>query len=197
MLVVVSTSHFPYCFACTGRDVESFFINKIRLRIRILSAATEMNRGIRITVPMLLFLRTTEFLTRSFAFSVLSPWEDMRTEKMKRIQGIVRVEVSRTDRGYWIGVSDDLKIVVQSDSRDELLEDIETALELLVDDLMDSGDLEAFAARQGWTFSERQPETQHIVKEPVQESTRELWVNVPFIPGLAGRFDDSTEVVHT
>lgn len=69
-----------------------------------------------------------------------------------RINGATTWSTERTDSGFWISECKDLGIVLQSNSGDEVMEDIGCALELLINDLQETGELDAFARKHGWSI---------------------------------------------
>ena len=93
-----------------------------------------------------------------------------------RVEAAVRWEICLSDEGLWVGLCKDLGLTVQSQTWLELMEDIATSLQLMVDDLAATGDLEAFIKEKGWLTSE-----ELVGAEPT--------LDIPFIPHLVGRPD--------
>ena len=69
-----------------------------------------------------------------------------------KIHGSATFRTKRTERGFWISECDDLGITLQSASGDEVMEDIESALELLIRDLHETRELGTFASEHGWSI---------------------------------------------
>jgi predicted RNase H-like HicB family nuclease len=55
------------------------------------------------------------------------------------------------DSKYWIGVCEPLRITLSGKKWPELMEVIDEALQLLMIDLVKTGEIDAFLKKQGWT----------------------------------------------
>lgn len=66
------------------------------------------------------------------------------------VNGQVQWEVARTASGVWLGVCRPLGLTMQGESLDELLASINDSVQLLLRDLLESGELDAFLKHRGW-----------------------------------------------
>ena len=87
-----------------------------------------------------------------------------------RIDASLPYKVWQAQSGVWIGVCDALQVTVQADTWAELMEAIIDGLEMIFQDLLNSGELEQFLAEQGWQ-----------ARGPYDVDTK---FDVPFIPEL-------------
>lgn len=105
-----------------------------------------------------------------------------------QIYGSATFRTKRTGRGFWISECDDLGITLQSGSGDEVMEDIESALELLLRDLHETQELETFASEHGWSIVhvEHAPAISHgaIASGWMPAPDRENRIRVPIVPFL-------------
>ena len=87
------------------------------------------------------------------------------------------VAVESTE-GPWVAVCDSLGLTVQSDTWGELMEDIATALDLMLADLLEDGLLDQFLEQHGWT-------RQNVTPKAPGEPSGDYRFDIPFIPELA------------
>lgn len=66
------------------------------------------------------------------------------------VNGQVQWEVAQSSAGRWIGVCRPLGLTMEGDSLDDLYNNISESVQLLMEDLMDSGELDAFLRHRGW-----------------------------------------------
>ncbi len=66
-------------------------------------------------------------------------------------QAKVSWRARRTPKGHWVAVCDSLRLTVEADTWDELNASINEALQLLMIDLIEGGDVMPFLRQQGWT----------------------------------------------
>lgn len=66
------------------------------------------------------------------------------------VKGQVQWNVVQSTAGNWIGVCDPLKMTMEGETLDELQQNIRQSLQLLMEDLMNTGELEAFLREHGW-----------------------------------------------
>ena len=57
---------------------------------------------------------------------------------------------TKRPKGRWVGMCDDLDIVVEADNLEELISMFQESVELLFEDLMEKGDLDQFLSEKGW-----------------------------------------------
>lgn len=107
------------------------------------------------------------------------------------LNGATTWSTERTDSGFWVSESKNLGIVLQSNSGGEVMEDIGCALELLINDLQETGELDAFAKKQGWSIV---PVEDHENIPPVAPAygwmpapDQENQISIPLIPFLPER----------
>lgn len=62
---------------------------------------------------------------------------------------------AKSDR--WIAICDSMKLTAEADTWAELLETISETLELVVTDLVKSGDFERFLKEHGWRLQQKLP----------------------------------------
>ena len=86
--------------------------------------------------------------------------------------------IQPTSNGFWVGVCDALNITVQSGTWQELMEDIGTAIDMLLADLVETGNFERLLHDKGWSIEQSRESYESI--EP-----RNLKFDVPFVPTLA------------
>lgn len=85
--------------------------------------------------------------------------DEAREEAMKQIvrvdvNGQVQWEVAQAASGQWLGVCHALGLAMQGDSLDELLASIRDSVQLLLQDLLESGELDAFLRHRGWRLAQ-------------------------------------------
>lgn len=97
-------------------------------------------------------------------------------------------EVTRSPRGFWVGRCESLGLAVQSRTWQHLMEDIGTSIELLFEDLDESGKLEQFLQDKGWI----EIRSKERAKSSSAEKPR---FDVPFLPMLASLSNDRSEAV--
>ncbi|MGH7356567.1 MAG: hypothetical protein ACRELS_18565 [Candidatus Rokuibacteriota bacterium] len=79
--------------------------------------------------------------------------------------------VIRAKGGHWVAVCEPLSLTIQSDTWATLMEDIAHALNALLVDLMQEGELDAFLRERGWRLV-----------GPIPSKPDEAWFDVPFEP---------------
>ena len=86
-------------------------------------------------------------------------------EQIIRIQvgGQIEWKVAKSNSGVWIAVCDPLGLTMEGDSLDDLYENIKDSVQLLMVDLLESGELNAFLQKRGWRLA-----TQVAQKGPVK-----------------------------
>ncbi|MGH7253641.1 MAG: hypothetical protein ACREIE_07570 [Nitrospiraceae bacterium] len=89
----------------------------------------------------------------------------------------------RSRRGKWIAVCDPLGITLQSDKFSDLVEDMAHALNALLKDLLQEGELERFLRDRGWSLT-----------GPTPAAPDDVWFDVPFATRAAER--DPEVAVH-
>ena len=75
------------------------------------------------------------------------------TPQVIRIEGNTEWVVME-DGGYWIGICDPLHLTLQADTYVELMEDIGTTLDALLNELVETDDFEQFLLKHGWAVQE-------------------------------------------
>lgn len=93
--------------------------------------------------------------------------------------------VTRSPRGLWIGKCESLNLAVQSQTWQELMEDIGASIDLLLQDLVESGSLEQFFADKGWT----------VELPPDALEDHNLRFDIPFLPTLENLSNDRSQAV--
>src|ERR1039457_1776331 len=89
-----------------------------------------------------------------------------------RIDGRVPWECRR-DQDAWVAVCEPLKLVVQSDTWSEMMEDISDTLDAVLNDLMTTNESRAFLSSHGW----------HLATPlPSGKSKGDVRFDIPFIP---------------
>lgn len=68
-----------------------------------------------------------------------------------QVNGRVQWEVGRTGAGNWLGVCRPLGLTMEGESLDDLFKNIEESVQLLMLDLLETGELEGFLQHRGWT----------------------------------------------
>jgi predicted RNase H-like HicB family nuclease len=66
------------------------------------------------------------------------------------VKGQVQWNVGQSAAGNWIGVCEPLKMTMEGETLDDLQQNIRQSLQLLMEDLMKNGELEAFLREHGW-----------------------------------------------
>ncbi len=69
------------------------------------------------------------------------------------IKGQLPWRVSRSTNENWIAICDPLKITLEGETFEELTQHISEGLQLLLVDLIQSGEIQEFLSRQGWRTS--------------------------------------------
>lgn len=69
---------------------------------------------------------------------------------MIRLDAKIQWNISQSREGRWIGRCDPLNLSMEGTSLDELRLNIDDAVQLLLMDLLESGDLDTFLERRGW-----------------------------------------------
>jgi len=67
-----------------------------------------------------------------------------------QVNGQVAWKVARSTAGRWVGVCPELGLAMEGGTLDELYANINDAVQLLMRDLMESGELDAFLQSRGW-----------------------------------------------
>jgi len=78
-----------------------------------------------------------------------------RRIRMKRIvqiqvNGQVQWQVGRSSAGRWIGVCQPLGLTMEGDSLDDLFNNINESVQLLMEDLVETGEFDSFLRHRGW-----------------------------------------------
>jgi predicted RNase H-like HicB family nuclease len=66
------------------------------------------------------------------------------------VKAQVQWRVGQSDAGNWIGVCEPLKMTMEGSTLDELQQNIHQSIQLLMEDLMETGELDAFLRDHGW-----------------------------------------------
>lgn len=74
----------------------------------------------------------------------------MRTVVKFEIQGRIAWKVLRGQSGAWVGICDALGLTVEGETWGKMTEAGNEAIELLLSDLMETGDMDAFMTKHGW-----------------------------------------------
>jgi len=108
------------------------------------------------------------------------------TSILVRINGQVpwRCFVART--GEWIAVCDPLKLTLQAESWNELVEDMGSTLDALLKELLSTNDFDRFMRENGWTV---------IGPIPTPLQAENIRFDLPFVPIVTGPYD-SSRVLH-
>lgn len=76
----------------------------------------------------------------------------MNGELVVRVKSDVEWAIVEGTSRYWIGICEPLKLTVQSDTYAHLMEDIGLAMDALLKDLFETGELDQFLLSHGWTL---------------------------------------------
>lgn len=68
-------------------------------------------------------------------------------------------DYQKTRTGKWVGTCEALQSIIQSDTLETLVEDIQETMVAVFSDLEDSGELDQLAHEQGWTVNRTPLET--------------------------------------
>jgi hypothetical protein len=90
-----------------------------------------------------------------------------------RVRTKVPWAIRQAAGGNWVGVCVPLGLTLQSDTWASLMEDIGLALDALLRNLLESGDLDRFLRNQGWELA-----------SPIPKRRENIRFDVPFIPEL-------------
>ncbi len=66
------------------------------------------------------------------------------------INGMVRWVYSQTKGGTWLAICEDLKLTMEGDTYQEMLENLSEGIQLLLVDLVKTGDFDRFLREKGW-----------------------------------------------
>lgn len=96
------------------------------------------------------------------------------------INTVVRIDAQinvqcKPSGSHWIAKCDPLKLTLQADTYGELMEDFALTLDAMMRDLFESGELDAFMRKHGWTF---------IGSGLPTQAPKDVRFDVPFIPAL-------------
>jgi hypothetical protein len=69
------------------------------------------------------------------------------------VNGQITWEVAKSSAGHWIGVCRPLGLTMEGATLDELYASINDSFQLLLTDLMASGELDAFLRNHGWRLA--------------------------------------------
>lgn len=67
-----------------------------------------------------------------------------------QVNSKVAWQVGQTDAGHWLAVCAPLRLTMEGDTVEDLMENTGHAVALLLADLLESGELDAFLRKQGW-----------------------------------------------
>jgi hypothetical protein len=95
-----------------------------------------------------------------------------------RINGQVSWRCFLASGGHWIGVCDPLKLTLQSDTWQELMEDMAISLDALLKELFSSNEFDRFLRDHGWTVTGSVPVRMENVR-----------FDLPFIPAMVAPND--------
>lgn len=112
----------------------------------------------------------------------------MRKATRIHIEAEIPWRITRSPRGFWVGVCDALNLTVQSETWKHLMEDIGTSIDMVFDDLVENDNLEQFLERKGWSISMAEEGT-------APAASQESRFDIPFIPTLVSTLDDQPETV--
>ena len=110
-----------------------------------------------------------------------------RPTRLVKFKAQVRWQTGLSEGDLWIGTCEDLGLTVQSETWAGLMTDINTTLQLMVEDLASTGDLRSFAREHGWSILTDIPES-----DDLSEGSR---FDIPFIPQLEEWSNDRAEAV--
>ena len=99
----------------------------------------------------------------------------MPLQQLIRIQGKVQWKVTRATGGNWVAACDALKITLQAETWAEMMEDISTAIDALLKEMLRSNELVAFLKDQGWVLQSG---------STIPTRSQDVRFDVPFIPAL-------------
>jgi hypothetical protein len=77
----------------------------------------------------------------------------MRQVIRVQVNGQIQWEVVKTAAGRWVGVCRPLALTMEGATLDELYANINDSVQLLMTDLMESGELDAFLKSRGWRLA--------------------------------------------
>ena len=106
----------------------------------------------------------------------------MPEQNIVRVSGKARLPWTcgpDADSGVWVGVCPPLALTIQGETWADLMESIADALDALIKDLFEDGELEQFLKEHGWTLS----------KQIQQDALADSWFDVPFVPEQASAND--------
>ena len=112
-------------------------------------------------------------------------------EEIVSIEGSIPWQTWRPAEGSWIAVCEPLKLTVSADTWKDLMEDIGTTLELLFEDLLETGTVEQFLKRHGWVSTD----PLYVAAQSLpRDLPKNVKLDIPFIPEVVQR-NDSPEAV--
>lgn len=94
-------------------------------------------------------------------------------QQVIRVDANVPWQVLRAKGGDWVGICDPLKLTLQAETWADLMEDIGLTLDALLQDLLQSNELNRFLRDQGWTLVGSLPERAEGIR-----------FDVPFLPAM-------------
>jgi len=77
-----------------------------------------------------------------------------------QVNGQIGWRVAKSAAGRWVGVCPELGLAMEGATLDELFANVNDAVQLLMKDLMESGELDAFLQSRGWNKEVSGPQQQ-------------------------------------
>lgn len=77
-----------------------------------------------------------------------------------QVNGQIAWRVAKSAAGRWVGVCPELGMSMEGVTLDDLFANINDAVQLLMSDLLESGELDAFLQSRGWKKELRGPQQQ-------------------------------------
>lgn len=99
-----------------------------------------------------------------------------------RINGQVPWRCFVGKSGDWIGICDSLRITLQAESWNELVDEMGVTLNAYLRDLFTTRDFDRFMRDNGWTV---------VGPIPTHEHAEHLRFDLPFVPLVTGPYDSS------
>jgi hypothetical protein len=99
-----------------------------------------------------------------------------------RINGQVPWRCFPAQSGDWIGICDPLKLTLQAESWNELVDEMAISLNAFLRELFTTHEFDRFMRENGWTV---------IGPIPTQEQAENIRFDLPFVPIVTGQYDSS------
>lgn len=100
-----------------------------------------------------------------------------------KLEGNVEWRSFRARGGNWVAICDPLGLTIQSETWATLMDDIAQTLNSMLQDLLETRELDRFLRDRGWR-----------PVGPVPSRSTDVWFDIPFITRTANR--DSQAAVH-